>query len=346
MGHQSIYIRLPETLARRLNLYLEEPNAGYMSIDEFAEVAIRNQLNADGAPSIQKGRDLSMRSATTSVGGEPARQASRYLSVGVAIQEMRPLEQFGAPPANSPLPLIAPPDSASQRLSSLTNRLSQVKVAARVCANIAQRGEWPEMKDFQMKAANTARAIGLVLRGTPGPRGDGDATGRAHIGYPTGEEVEKAQARFINSFTINLAGDKVTGPLAILGLANIIDGKVALTEAGWRLAALPSPLMRETDQGILLSPDEAAELRSRLRDARAEVDAIREFLRDVRRSNGSQTKVDEMLNQQYPDWNQQQVIAQRAAMVGRLSDIDVVQVEGRGANAVIRLLPAAQEFTN
>lgn len=343
MGHQSIYIRLPDTIARRLNLYLEEPNAGYMSIDEFAEVAIRNQLNADGAPGIQNGRYHSVRSEM-SFQREPRGHTGKNLSVGVAVEEMRPIEQFQAPPPNSPLPLIAAPDSTNQRLSSLTNRLSQVKVAARVCANLSQRGEWPEMKDFQTKAANTARAIGLVLRGLSGQRGDGDGSSRAHIGYPTGEEVEKAQARFINSFTINLAGDKVTGPLAILGLANIVDGKVALTEAGWRFAVLPSPLTGETDQGILLSPDEAAELRARSCDAGAEVKAIREFLRDVRRSNGSQTRVDEMLNQQYPDWNQQQVIAQRAAMVGRLSDIDVVQVDGRGANAVIRLLPAAQEF--
>jgi hypothetical protein len=344
VGHQSIYIRLPDTLARRLNLYLEDPNAGYMSIDEFAEVAIRNQLNADGAPGIQNGRNHWGRSEM-SLQRERGGQTDKNLSVGVAVEGMRAIEQFQAPPPNAPLPLIAAPDSTNQRLSSLTNRLSQVKVAARVCANLSQRGEWPEMKDFQIKAANTARAIGLVLRALPGPRG-GDVSGRAHIGYPTGEEVEKAQARFINSFTINLAGDKVTGPLAILGLANIIDGKVALTEAGWRFAVLPSPLTRETDQGILLSPDEAAELRARLCDAGAEVKAIREFLRDVRRSNGSQTRVDEMLNQQYPDWNQQQVIAQRAAMVGRLSDIDVLQVDGRGANAVIRLLPAAQEFNN
>jgi hypothetical protein len=343
VGQQSLYIRISDVVARRLNLLLDQPDSGYSSIDEFAEVAIRNQLNVENAPAgpsgdIDKGSRLGLMR-------KPKGKRVDELPIGVAVDLTRPIELFRRPTGAASLPFAVPADSPEQRLSPLTNRLSQLKVSARVCANLSEGGTWPDLKVFQSKAAATARAVGIVLRGeVVQVGGDGDAPNRAHIGYPVGGDPEKAQARFINSFTITVVGEKVTGPLAILGLANIVDGRVSLTEAGWRFAALPSPLAQETTDGVLLGSEEAAELRARLLEAPAELTMVREFLHDVRRADGSQTKVDQMLNREYPEWNQGVVIAQRAAMVGRLSDINVLEVDGRGANALIRLLPAAQEF--
>jgi hypothetical protein len=345
VGSQSFYLRMPDGLARRLNSFLDDPASGYESIEEFVAVAVRNQLNADRAPTLMGGREI--RTVESAEGNASAPIRTKRHSLGDLADETAGFELFGQPPLQANAALATKVENVDERLFALTNRLSQLKVAVRVCANMATPGHWPELKEFQTKAAATARSVGVMLRDRPPIKLT--STGgsfRVAVGYPIGEEPEKAQARFISSFTIGVIGDRVVGPLAILGLANVVDGRVALTEAGWRFSTLPTPMSGEINEGDLLSPAEARELRERLREATAEATAIREFIRDVRRSNGSQAKVDGLLNQQHPEWNKQQIIAQRAAMVGRLSDVDVLEVEGRGGGAEIRLLPAHMEFND
>src|SRR2546427_4454949 len=137
--------------------------------------------------------------------------------------------------------------------------------------------------------------------------------------------------------------DRVFGRMIVLGLGSVQGGRAVLTEAGWRLALAPSPLL-DGVAGLTLSEEEAAILRRQVIRARGELGAVREFLEIVRRAAGSQRRIDELLAARYPDWTEMLTVAHRSALLGRLSDLAVLEVTGRGPSAKTRLLPLAEEF--
>jgi hypothetical protein len=221
-------------------------------------------------------------------------------------------------------------------LPFLTNRLSPLKASVRALANLAARdGEWPRLRDFQAKAGHAARERGLQLQAE-----DRDAGRRARlkrsVAWPIGANPAAALERFAVAFTLAADGDAPTGPLATLGLATLAHGRVVLTDPGWQLASAPSPVL-DGGEGTL-SPEETSILRERVRRSPAEHKAVAEFVQAVRRAAGAQPRIDELLGSWHSDWSADQAAAQRSAMIGRLEELRMVEVTGRGAKAVVALI--------
>ena len=117
----------------------------------------------------------------------------------------------------------------------------------------------------------------------------------------------------------------------ILGLAAVVDDdRVALTKAGWRLAAAPSPLLEESGSGTL-SGEERDIFTEQIGAASGECAAVIEFLELVVQANGSQPQVDRMLGAHYGEWSGNRTTAHRAAIVGRLAELSMLSAAGRGA---------------
>src|SRR5262245_54031183 len=124
MARQAIVVQLEDHTARQLRALLNGPTCGYLSLEEFVETAIRNQLSLESSP-----------------------------APGMPPAPTHEVEAWVAPlPAEAPLPL-ALPRQALGSLSVLTNRLGPLKIAIRVLGNFARRGRWPEVKAFQEQAA-------------------------------------------------------------------------------------------------------------------------------------------------------------------------------------------------
>jgi hypothetical protein len=240
----------------------------------------------------------------------------------------RPTEQPAAE-------LTSQPSTPRGSLLFLTNRLNPLKLSARVLANLAREGDWPELREFQLAAARAARGLGQRLRAEDKEAGRRGAAKR-FVGYPVGDDQDAAFGRFIFSFTIEQVSGRAAGPLAVLGLADVVDGRAVLTESGWRLAAAPGPLLDGGD-GIL-AREEIVIFRERLRAAPDEREAIAEFLAAVHRAAGAQPRVDEVLSTWHKDWSSDRAAAHRAAMLGRLGELRVLRVTGRGGRAQIELL--------
>ena len=135
--------------------------------------------------------------------------------------------------------------------------------------------------------------------------------------------------RFAVSFTVG-KNDGNAGPLVILGLAAVVDDdRVALTKAGWRLAAAPSPLLEESGSGTL-SGEERDIFTEQIGAASGECAAVIEFLELVVQANGSQPQVDRMLGAHYGEWSGNRTTAHRAAIVGRLAELSMLSAAGRG----------------
>jgi hypothetical protein len=356
---QTLCVQLDNAVARRARQHLASGTSGYSSLNELVEVAIENLLNMEGAspakispresrtPSgARDGKQLSdspNRSRTISSpewSFESLRGALAHVTHGANAHPL--LAQITTVSPVSVAPLTKPPNHLAT-LSSFTNRLSPLKIGVRVCANVQQQvGTGPDLLAFRRAAAEAGRMLGLWLR-MADDRSDSEA--RRWVGYPVGDEEMKTLARFAKHFTIDVGIAGAHGPLADLGLANIDDaGCVSLTQDGWRLAALASPLL-DGGPGDTCSPDEAKLMR-RLISSRmpGELSSIREFLELIQRANGNQARLDEFLNARHPDWTAHQTVAHRAALAGRLSDLGAVSLEGRGGSAKISLLTAADEF--
>jgi hypothetical protein len=239
-------------------------------------------------------------------------------------------------PAEQPMADLAEAAEAPRgNLLFLTNRLNPLKVSARVLASLARAGEWPELNGFQVAASRGARELGLRIRAEDREVGRRGAAKR-FVGYPVGDDTDAALGRFISSFTIEEVGGRTVGPLAVLGLAALVDGRAVLTEAGWRLAAAPNPLLDGGDGS--LGREEIEIFKERLCAAVDERTAITDFLAAVHRAAGAQPRVDELLSTSHQEWSSDRAAAHRAAMLGRLGELGVLRVSGRGSRAQIELL--------
>jgi hypothetical protein len=232
------------------------------------------------------------------------------------------------------------PSAAKGRLPFLTSRLNPLKVVCRALANAALvESSWPYPNAFLHQAGGAARELGMILRAddaTAGRKG----LARRWIGYPVGKQSEAAIARFGFAFGAAWSpSGQLGGPLVVLGLVAPIDETIALTEAGWRLAAMPSPLLGEIDAaGARLSPDEVGLLTARLLDAPQEAELITDFVASVREGVGRQSAIDRALAVRRPEWSAEQATSERAALVGQLHELGAVRVIGRGRDARIELL--------
>ena len=211
-------MRLDAELARRVMATMNAPGQGYRSLDEFVSVAVLNQLNTE-----------------MSVGDTVAAGPDRLELWRVHSLLARPA---GDGAATGTVDAVA----VSDGLFILTNRLSPLKVATRVLANLrglvdrlpGGRG-WPTLKTLQTTAGHAARALGFELRRLDRLR-TATHRDRRWTGYPVGRDERASLDRFTVSFTLTATSTAVSGPLVVLGLAATTKGgRVALTRAGERL---------------------------------------------------------------------------------------------------------------
>lgn len=233
------------------------------------------------------------------------------------------------------LELAAELPPSTLALPFLTNRLSPIKASVRALANLAARdGQWPRLRDFHAEAGHAARDWGLRLQAEDRAAGRRARLKRS-VAWPIGANPATALERYVFAFTLAADGPIAVGPLATLGLATLIDGRAVLTSPGWELAAAISPVL-DGGEGTL-STAEAEIFRHRLLEAPPERAAISEFLGAVRRAAGAQPRIDELLATWRTDWSADQAAAQRSAMIGRLEELGVLDVTGRGSKAIVSL---------
>lgn len=318
MAHQITIIRLDESLAREMRTKVAAPNSGYRSVDEFVEVAIRNQLVLQSEPHALE----------SVVGGADERPAG-----------FRPLL---ARPDAKLLPAFATPGPSEAAISALTNRLSPLKIALRVACNLASETEWPTIRAFHEAAAQCARMVGVRLRAEEQRSGTRGAERRS-TAYPCGEDERKALDRFIAHFTTAKRPGSAPGPLEILGLAALADGRLHLSADGWALGIEASPVLEECE-GSTLSDSERRVFLRRIASSPGEAHAIREVLRIIKRAAGNQQRVDELVSLAHADWTPTLAVSHRAAIVGRTRELGLVDLKGRGVEAKLLLTAAGESW--
>jgi hypothetical protein len=315
-SYQTFVVRLPVELGRRARCIVGEGNP-YEDLSELVAVSLENQLvldagEVDGA--VQRSPE----------GEAGLRQAER---ADPSSSRLVPVALEGIGTVNPKLDGVP--------LDFLTNRLNPVPVAVRVLANLTLEGGPPTYGLFVHEACAAAREVGLRLEQQDRAQAVSQSQ-RRFTAWPVGPDEMKSAARFTAAFLLNPPGDEAQGPLAELGLA-VRDGNlVKLTDRGCELAMAPNPLLGETS-GRVLGAEQQQILASALVQAPGERAAAAAFVEAVSKSGGRQADVDRLMQKLHADWSENRVVSNRAAMLGRLRDLDLVTVDGRGPAATIRV---------
>lgn len=314
---------------------------GVGSLEELIELLLHEAVLSDApaqalrVPSPTAGGPTFMPAAPSARVSEGTATKSQSVSKQHVVVINSPAISLSPPADGLSLQLAPPAPDSPLPLPFLTNRLSPLKASVRALANLAVRErEWPKLSDFQAKAGHAARDRGLQLQAEDHAAGR-RARQKRSVAWPIGANPIAALERFIFAFTLATDNGTPTGPLASLGLATLVEGRAALTRHGWKLATAPSPVL-DGGEGTL-SVEEIAILRERLVDSSAERDAVVEFVRAAHRAAGAQPRIDELLSAWHSEWSADQAAAQRSAMIGRLGELGLIEVTGRGVNALVAL---------
>ncbi|MGI9193641.1 MAG: hypothetical protein ACR2FO_03925 [Actinomycetota bacterium] len=323
MNHfeQPYLVRLPPQLGRRTFDLLNDPVSPYRDFSELVAIALENLLTLGQAPVDSRSQD-----------------ATEATSQDLLIEG-----EFLTLPKDVTVE-TASPQSSGKSLFVLTNRLNPIPVAARILLNMTLRnGSCPGVDDFVKTAGMYARDLGLRLRnedeshGRKGPE-------RRSVAWPVGEDASKSLDRFKGSFLLGDPGrGDDPGALVELGVATLKGGLVFLTELGLQLALAPSSLLGEAS-GSTCSKEQQGLLLVAVSRMPAEMEEIGHFLNALNNSNGSQAGIDRRLGLSHKNWTQNFVIAHRAAMLGRLRDLGLIETSGRGIKAVLTMTQEGAKF--
>ncbi|MDQ3728777.1 MAG: hypothetical protein M3355_04235 [Actinomycetota bacterium] len=359
-------VDLPASVARRAMAAIDDPSTPYEELGELIAVAVENQLRLDLSPDTSVAlseelpinppgsavdKDLGKAGETTEGQAPPSTtQASSGRSVARARKTQgRPPKKGGRQPARTAsrkqrpeahvndddlallaLPtsspdLVADPEVADRALSSFTNRLTPLVVASRVLVNLIVEQGAASAEDLHRFAPPLARAAGLRIKADDEQAGRRGRR-RRWTGWPVGDDEVASLARFRKSFLFALEGSKPAGVFFDLGLAAVdkTTGQLVPTTWGVTLGATKTPLL-DADDGLLATEQQAA-LRGALLANVSERHEIASFLAAVTATGGIQSLVDASISESHQTWSEAQVVAHRAALTGRLRDIDVIDI--------------------
>ena len=327
---QSLVIWLPAQQARRIRQLVDTVDSGYESVDEFIRVAVENQLNLElGKDSFTGAHD-----SPTEVVGDRSQVIAHPITLkdvdsrihNSAASELSP-ESYLHRPTTKDLEVLESQSVAGSPLSSFTNRLAPILAGPRVLANMSRASGPPTVEAYLGLTAKAARAFGLRLKAE-----DDMATRRGRnrraTAWPTGDDEGKSLIRFRSCFMFATEkGGGYAGPLLELGFIAIADGNAYLTGTGASFAELESPAIDLPGQTEVLSAEHKAILARSIVRSSGELHEIETFLDALETASGSQDKIDLLLGEAHHEWSEAQIVSHRAAMVGRLRDIEVIEVE-------------------
>ena len=325
---QRFVVHLPPELARRAMEEVSAPDSPYQSISELVAVAVENQLALETAtdePAADAPSATTKNDQAFTV--EPARASTIRDAATAPPTVDEPLSALGllGRPNGQQLPTAAPARVGDEPLSQFTNRLNPLVAGTRVLVNMVVHTGPPEIDAFVQAAAAEARDLGLRLRGEDvraGRRG----RHRRWTAWPVGEDEVKSLARFRKSFLMWRDAKTADGPMVQLGLAAGDDGRAYPTPAGVELATALIPAL--DGGGIeLLGTEHREVLAHQLLALPGEKAEIAAFLDAVDDSDGVQDDVDKRVAHDHKQWTEAQVVSHRAAMLGRLRDLGVLDVD-------------------
>jgi hypothetical protein len=319
---------------------------GYLNLDQFFDLAARNQLALEAAPShatperaVDGARAVSDAGPIESSGDvhrarlkqRAAADLPRQWHEHVGRTELS-IERFPRPDIDS---------DADHLLWGQTNRLLPIAAGVRVLANLLGSSDDVPVTAWYQEATAVATALREDLRSwdesAKRPHGSRWATA-----FP--EKKEASAQRYVNQFL----GGSSDGGAVFLGLVSIAgsgeDARVTLTTNGASWAGFPNPIFDGEAEPTRTFSDE---------EVRFFLNHLHEFrIGEYRFLNTMALLVDEGLTRDeqneaiaraYPRWKSV-ASTMRAGGIGRLGDLGLLERTRRGLSVDYRLSPLAKSL--
>jgi hypothetical protein len=238
------------------------------------------------------------------------------------------------------------------------NKLLPVKASCRALAVMLSRERTALLlKDAAEKVSDAAAVLGNALRSKDETshrhRDDWLSTAFPVIGSRWNKE--KAIKRYANHFVASMANGKIAGLLADLRLINQVPGpelRIALTEQGWRFAALPNPILdaEGAEAGERFTDEEKAFLLEHiLNHVSVERFAYRSVLTalvgdDAYTPNSLDAVLQRYGSPSRKEFSKSFVTSQRSGAISRMADLGLVARIRNGVNTTYSVLRSGREY--
>jgi hypothetical protein len=321
----------------------------YASVQQFVEVAVRNQLalevGVNGAPGGRPGSPGEDAGSDGASAPETAPPISTARSSGSSDHSWR---AWVTATAVDRVPAANDVSVPNQPLWGQINRLLPIAAGVRVLSHLALEANEPfvNVDDWHVRGADVAHGLRSHLEGIDIAREHRHGE-RWATAFP--DDAKPSRRRYMNQFLGYLRPKgEPEGGAVLLGLVVFADGdptRVAVTKSGATWASLPNPIFDEPgDTGqTTFSRDEAAHY---LRHVQQAVPAEYQLMKAVAElvdASKARTEIDERLGELYPDWASY-IGTVRAGALGRLQDLGLLRRERRGLHVDYGLTPLAYEL--
>jgi len=335
---------------------------GFSDLSEAIAIAVANQalLSKSGAGSplvlgsTANDRPLDAMSEGDPTSRQPLIPSPRLSSIFriKANQRTEPIAPFPQPPHG-----FSKQDQVSQAhwIFGQHNKLLPVKASCRAIASLL--GEAPagvEAGDAARLVANEAGELGVYLHAIDKKfnRQRDDALSTA---FPGRHDPDKGRIRYANQFVVGTTKQgQLTGLLVDLGLINKLSReslKVALTDAGWKFALMPNPVLDGQDENpaTKLSSEECVFLEGHIAsNVAVERSAYLQILRAIHSGYDNPEKLRAAFNDVEKETakNKLYFSTQRAGAISRMADLGLLRRDRNGTRVSYVITDDGAEFLN
>jgi len=353
----------------------------YKDYSQVVAVAVANQLVLNARVSCEG--DLMLTSRTKMGSSHPPEPIKLTTDVSASEQPAgEPTDHWAAPKIPSifrrPAPTqvldhFAPaPDDVFARDEAVSvdrwifgqhNKLLPAKASCRALARFELQ-EWGEPKGLLLskvasEIALEAAKLGDYLRTLDSRRGvHRDEAMSIAFPYNTGDTNDKARLRYASQFVGAMnRNHQLSGLLIDLKLINRVPSKqprILLTQAGWKFASLPNPVL-DTDASVSslrFSDEETHFLLHHIEAAvPPEAFAYRAILSAFGSGENTPEKLDKVLAKLLPErtekpFTREFLSTQRSGVISRMADLGLVERVRDGIKVTYRATPAGVSFLN
>lgn len=344
-----IVLELDDGLIRSIRQLMERGR--YASMSDFLWAAAQNQLVLEDSGAQSRGVTFDN---TTKYPAGVERVALTRLPQLEKVTGVLNRPTRAAPLYNPATCLPAWGDS--EPIWGQINRIFPCKVGARVLANMTiSAGNAVRFERFLDVAAQAAAAFGLNLqtKDTAAGRKRDEAYS---VGLPTGKRGEanfgRSLERFKNHFLADIRGDhKIDGALARLKFVGLQTPKegimIALTEAGWQFAQLPSPALDGVEgDGTLSEAEKNFYIDHVIQHVPAEAEAMETLLRLIADGINNRGRLNLELTKRWESkkWSSEVVNTQRSGLTARMVEVGLLAKRKQGLEVVYMTAEASEEF--
>lgn len=235
------------------------------------------------------------------------------------------------------------------------NKLLPVKASCRAIANIlSDSPEGVEVGEIARLVANYAGELAVSLQAIDKKFGR-QRDDMLCTAFPGRTDPDKGRIRYANQFVAGVTKQgQLTGFLVDLGLLNKLSPdsrKIALTEAGWRLAMMPNPVLDgcEENPKAKLSPEERTFLAAHISgNVVVERSAYLQILSAIHSGRDNPEGLRAAFNdiEKETAKNSLYFSTQRAGAISRMADLGLLRRDRNGTRVSYAITDDGVEFLN